>query len=113
MSISLGEPGVLRTVVGSALFLAVTAVLGVAVGSLLRSALGGIAAVFGLLYVVPLVGMLIPAIDPYLPSTAGAAVLQTGPSAGGLTPWVGLGVFGLYAAAALAGAAYALERRDA
>jgi ABC-type transport system involved in multi-copper enzyme maturation permease subunit len=111
--ISLGEPGALRAVVGSALYLAVTAVLGVAVGSLLRSAIGGIAGVFGLLYVVPVVGMLIPAIDPYLPSSAGAAIMQTGSATGGLPPWLGLGVFVLYTAAALAGAAYGLERRDA
>ncbi len=111
--ISLGEPGVLRAVVGSALYLAVTAVLGVALGSLLRSAIGGIAAVFGLLYVIPRLGMLIPAIDPYLPSSAGAAIMQTGSATGGLPPWLGLGVFVLYTAAALAGAAYGLERRDA
>ncbi len=111
--ISLGEPGVLRAVVGSALYLAVTAVLGVAVGSLLRSAIGGIATVFGLLYVVPVVGMLIPAINPYLPSSAGAAIMQTGFAAEALSPWVGFGVFLLYAAAAMTAAAFALARRDA
>jgi ABC-2 type transport system permease protein len=111
--ISLTTPGVTRAVVGSALYLAVTGVLAVAFGTLLRSAIGAMAAVFGLLFVTPLLGLLVPRIDPYLPSNAGAAVMQTGPPDGGLPPWVGLGVFALYAAAALAAAAAALVRRDA
>jgi ABC-2 type transport system permease protein len=113
VTISLGTPGVLRAIVGSALYLAVTAVLAVAFGSLLRSAIGALAALFGLLFVLPLLGMLVPQVDPYLPSNAGAAIMQTGSSAGGLPPWGGLGVFTLYAGAALAAAAVALTRRDA
>jgi ABC-type transport system involved in multi-copper enzyme maturation permease subunit len=113
VSVSLGTPGVLRALVGSALYLAVTAVLAVGFGALLRSAIGALAALFGLLFVLPLLGMLVPQIDPYLPSNAGAAIMQTGSAAGGLSPWAGLGVFTLYAAAALAAAAVALTRRDA
>jgi ABC-type transport system involved in multi-copper enzyme maturation permease subunit len=110
--ISLTTPGVARAVIGSALYLGVTAVLAVALGALLRSAIGAMAAVFGLLFVAPLLGLLVPGIDPYLPSNAGAAVMRTGSAEGALPPWVGLGVFVLYAAAALAAAAAALVRRD-
>ncbi|MGY1616802.1 hypothetical protein ACI797_08655 [Geodermatophilus sp. SYSU D00691] len=113
VTISLTAPGVLRAVVGSALVLALTAVLGVAFGSLLRSAIGAVAALFGVLFVLPLLGMLLPQLDPYLPGNAAAAVMQTGSAGGGLSPWVGLGVFALYAAAALTAAAVALVRRDA
>ncbi len=113
VTISLTAPGVARALVGSALVLAVTAVLGVAFGTLVRSAIGALAALFGLLFVLPLVGMLVPQIDPYLPSNAAAAIMQTGSAAGGLSPWTGLGVFVLYAAVALAAAAGALIRRDA
>jgi len=112
VAISLSAPGVLRALVGSALYLAVTAVLAVAFGFLLRSAIGAIAALFALLFVLPLLGMLVPAIDPYLPNSAGAAILNTGPTADGLPPWTGLGVFALYAAAALTAAAITLTRRD-
>ncbi|MGY1809303.1 hypothetical protein ACI8AF_18210 [Blastococcus sp. SYSU D00669] len=112
VTISLGTPGVLRAIVGSALYLALTAVLAVAFGTLVRSAVGAMAALFGLLFVLPLLGMLVPAIDPYLPSSAGAAVMQTGSVDAGLPPWAGLGVFALYAAAALTAAAVALTRRD-
>ncbi|PRY48983.1 ABC-type transport system involved in multi-copper enzyme maturation permease subunit [Geodermatophilus tzadiensis] len=112
-SISLGTPGVPRAIVGAALYLGTTAVLGAAVGALLRSAVGAMAAVFGLLFVLPVVGLLVPQVDPFLPTNAGAAVMQTGPVAGEtLPPWAGLGVFALYAAVALAAAALALARRD-
>ncbi|SFU06927.1 hypothetical protein SAMN05660657_05336 [Geodermatophilus amargosae] len=113
VTISLTTPGVARAVVGASLLLAVTAVLGVAFGALLRSAVGAVAALFGLLFVTPLLGMLSPQISPYLPGNAGAAVVQTGATAGSLPPWAGLGVFSLYAVAALTAAAVALTRRDA
>ena len=37
---------------------------------------------FGFLFVLPLVGLLVPGITPYLPSNAGMAILQTGPGPG-------------------------------
>ncbi len=113
VTISLTAPGVIRAVVGAALVLALTGVLGVAFGTLVRSATGALAALFGLLFVLPLLGMLLPQVDPYLPSNAGAAVMQTGSAAGGLSPWAGLAVFALYAAVALTAAAVTLTRRDA
>ncbi|MGR7026046.1 hypothetical protein [Geodermatophilus sp. URMC 62] len=113
VSISLGDPGVLRALVGSALYLAVTSVLGVAFGWLLRSAIGAMAALFGLLFVVPLLGMLLPQTEPYLPTNAGSAIMQIGSLDGVLSPWAGLGVFSLYAVIALSAAAAALVRRDA
>ena len=51
-------------------------------------------------------------LDPYLPTTAGEAILQTGSAEGSLTPWSGLGVYAAYAAA-LGAAAVAVTRRDA
>jgi len=113
VTISLTAPGVLRAMVGSALVLAITAVLGVAFGWLLRSAIGAVAALFGVLFVLPLLGMVLPQLDPYLPSNAAAAVMQAGSAGEGLSPWAGLGVFAAYGAAALTAAAVALIRRDA
>jgi ABC-type transport system involved in multi-copper enzyme maturation permease subunit len=113
VSLSLGAPGVLRALVGSALYLTVTAVLAVAFGWLVRSAIGAMAALFGLLFLVPLLGMLLPATEPYLPTNAGAAILQVGSTGGALSPWAGLAVFTAYAVVALIVAAVALTRRDA
>jgi ABC-2 type transport system permease protein len=113
VSISVSEPGVLRAIVGSALVLAVSAVLGTAFGWLVRSTAGALAAVFGFLFVLPLVGLLAPAITPYLPSNAGMAILQTGPTTGPVSPWLGLSLFTVYTAVALVAAAVLLRRRDA
>ena len=113
VSVSLSGPGVLRALVGSALFLAVTAALGAGFGWLLRSTAGGLTALFAFLYVLPLLGLLVPAITAYLPSNVGAAVLQVGPATGSLPPWLGLGIYVAYAAVALATAASLLRRRDA
>ena len=54
------------------------------------------------------------AIQKFLPSNAGQAI--SGANARGtpsLSPWVGLGVFFLYAVVALGAAAFTLVRRDA
>jgi ABC-type transport system involved in multi-copper enzyme maturation permease subunit len=115
---SFGEPGVFRAVIGAALYLTVVGVLGLALGALIRNTAGGIATLFGLLFVLPVVVHFLPsswsdAIDKYLPSSAGQAIVQVHPESSSLSPWVGLLVFCLYAVAALIAAAMALNRRDA
>ena len=52
-------------------------------------------------------------IDKYLPLPAGSAILATVQDSGSLGPWTGLGVFALYAVAALAVGVVVLRRRDA
>jgi len=113
VSVSLGEPGVFRAIAGAAVLLAATAVVGTAFGWLVRSTAGALAATFGYLFVLPLVGMAVPSIDPYLPSKAGAAVLRSVPNQTGPSPWAGLGLFVAYTVALLVVAGYALRRRDA
>ena len=113
VAISLSDPGVLRAVVGAALFLAVSAVLGTAFGWLVRSTAGALAAVFGFLFVLPLLGQLAPSVTPYLPSNAGLAILQVGPATGPVPPWPGLALFTGYTAALLVAAGSVLRRRDA
>jgi len=51
-------------------------------------------------------------ISPYLPGNAGRAIMTIAPQAHELSPWVGLGVFAVYAFAAMAGAAILLVKRD-
>jgi ABC-2 type transport system permease protein len=110
-------PGVLRALIGAALYLAVVALLGAAAGWLLRSTVGALAAVVGLLYVLPVVGILLPdgaarVVVPLLPGNAGAAVMQLEP-AGLLPPWAGIAVFAGYSVLLLGAAALVLRRRDA
>jgi ABC-type transport system involved in multi-copper enzyme maturation permease subunit len=118
-SVSIGDPGVARAVVGSALYLAVAGLLGLALGALLRSTAGGIAALFGLLFAVPILvgflpGSLSDEIGKYLPGAAGQAVTMMHPDqATSLAPWTGFGVFCAYAVVLLGAAAARMRRGDA
>src|SRR5919106_1412835 len=114
---SLGDPGVLRAVLGAGLFLTGIGALGVGLGALIRNSAGAIATLTGLLFVAPVIVSVLPerwsdAIGPYLPGQAGIAVIFTQPSPDSLGPWTGLGVLGLWAAVAGALAAVMLMRRD-
>lgn len=120
IGVGIGAPGALRTVVGTGLYLAVLGLLALGIGTLIRKTAGAITAVFGMIFVLPAIAALLPssmeAIQKYLPSNAGEAIINGGTSANGadsLSPWVGLGVFCLYAVVALGAAAFTLVRRDA
>lgn len=114
----LGEPGVVRAVLGSALFLTAVGLLGLGLGALLRNTAGGISALFGLLFAPQLVLGLLPesvsdAAYRYLPTPAGAAVSSVHQDPLALSPWTGFALFCLYTAIVLGLAAWQLRRRDA
>jgi ABC-type transport system involved in multi-copper enzyme maturation permease subunit len=117
MSLSLTAPGVARVLVGSSLYLTGVTLFAAGFGWLLRSTAGALAVLFGILAVLPVIGLLLPqpvgaAVLPYLPGNAGTAVMQLTPG-GQLGPWAGLAVFSGYVLVTLAGATVALGRRDA
>jgi ABC-2 type transport system permease protein len=117
-ALALGDEGVLRALVGAGLYLGLVAVLGVALGVLLRSSAGSIAVLAGTLLILPGLLMLLPGslaetISPYLPSNAGSAIMTLHTPDGSLSPWAGLAVFAAYVAATLAAAAYRLKKTDA
>jgi ABC-type transport system involved in multi-copper enzyme maturation permease subunit len=119
LAVHLGQPGVARAVIGSALYLAVAGLLGLGLGALLRSTAGGIAALFGLLFGVQLVAGFLPGswaddVGKYVPTTAGQAVTAVHPDpTSSLPPWTGFGVFCGYAAVLLVLAALRMRRGDA
>jgi ABC-type transport system involved in multi-copper enzyme maturation permease subunit len=118
IGVSLGAPGALRTVVGTGLYLAVLGLLALSLGTIIRRTAGAIAAVFGLIFVLPSLALLLPTsmdvIQKYLPSNAGQALVGGGSrNASTLSPWVGFAVFCLYAVVALVLAGATLVRRDA
>lgn len=104
-------PTLARLVVGSALFLAVTAVLGAGFGWLLRSTAGALAGLYAFLFLPSALGLVVPSALPYLPGNTGIAILQVTP--GLLPPWAGLALYAAYAAVAIAAGAVVLVRRDA
>jgi len=121
IGIGIGAPGALRTVVGTGLYLAVLGLLALGLGTLIRKTAGAITAMFGIIFVLPVIAQLLPSsmdvVQKYLPSNAGQAIINGGSHAANgpamLAPWVGLGVFFLYAVVALGAAAFTLGRRDA
>jgi hypothetical protein len=118
MRTTLDDPGVLRAVTGAGLYLIVLALLGFGLGAVLRSSAAAVAVLFGVLFVPSLLAALLPSswqdtIGRYLPMNAADTVYTVRPQPHMLTPWAGLGVFSLYAAAALAAGLVLIGRRDA
>src|SRR5215471_10027103 len=110
MSAALSDPGVLRAVTGAGLYLAVIGLFGLGLGAVIRAPAGAIAA---------LLSDLLPhswqtTIGPYLPLNAGGQIyIASHFDSNSLAPWTGLGVFCLYAVAALGTGIVLITRRDA
>jgi ABC-type transport system involved in multi-copper enzyme maturation permease subunit len=119
LNVSLSQPGVLRAVVGSGLYLTVLGLFALAIGGLIRHTAGAITAVIGMVLVIfPLAGLLPDSwgahIHAYLPTVAGQLITQDKPTAGQLlSAWQGFGVFCAWTAILLAAAIFLLQRRDA
>jgi ABC-2 type transport system permease protein len=117
--ISLTDPGVLREVAGASLYLTVIAVIGLALGALLRKTVAGLSVFAAVFLVVPLVAAYLPqsikGFAPYLPSNAGGDIWGAGKLFGGhqLGPWTGFAVLCGYAVVLTGLAAWQLRRRDA
>ncbi len=119
ISITLGQPGVLRATIGGILYLALVGLFALAIGGLIRHTAGAIATVIGMILVVPILVGLIPGtiaahVQAYLPTQAGVLIGQTAQQSGDLlSPWQGFGVFCLWVAVLLAASGWLLVRRDA
>lgn len=117
----LGDPGALRSVLGAALYLAVSGLLSLGLGALIRRTAGAIAAGIAALIFLPIAAGALPPdwqgdVNPYLPSAAGQVIIgrtKFTPPGHLLAPWAGFAVFCCYAAAVLVAAAITLNRRDA
>jgi ABC-2 type transport system permease protein len=116
---AIGDPGALRAVIGGAVYLAVLGALGIGLGTILRRTAGAIAALVGLLLILPILVNFLPSpwntdISKYLPLSAGNNVFHTAKlSSTDLSLWVGFAVFCAYAVASLVVGAILLTRRDA
>lgn len=112
------DAGVLRSLFGAGLYLALVGVIGAALGTLLRSVAGSISMLVGVLMLVPGLISLLPHswqthVQPYLPSDAGEAMFTLHHPATMLSPVPGLLVFLGWTVLALGGAAWRLARTDA
>lgn len=118
MDAALSDPGVLRSIVGAAMYLAVVGLIGIALGSLLRNTAAAISTVVVAFFVIAPLAMLLPAswaanFVQYLPSNAGAMLLGgTYGVAEPLAPWTGFAVMNLYAVLLIGFAGWRLQRHD-
>jgi ABC-2 type transport system permease protein len=116
--VGIGDPGVLRAVFGGGLDLTLIGLLGLFIGVLVRRTPAALAALFGLLAVLPIATSQIPGavtktLGEYLPD-AGEQVYHLLPGgAYALGPWPGLGDLAGYVALAAAAAFALILRRDA
>jgi ABC-type transport system involved in multi-copper enzyme maturation permease subunit len=116
--LSLTDPGVLRTVAGSSLYLTVVVVIALALGALLRKTAAGLSVFAAVFFVIPIVVNALPhtitGFAPYLPSNAGGALWGSPlDSANALSPWTGFACLCGYAVVLTVAAAWRLRRRDA
>ena len=115
---ALDQPGVLRAVMLSGASYCLIGLLGLGLGAIIRHTAAGVAVMAGGVYVI---GQAIAAIAhpvlAYIPVSIVANSLSTTRPAGHgvrmLSPWAGLGVLCLYAAAALVIGGWRLVRLDA
>lgn len=114
---TLGQPGVLRAVIGGGLFLAACGLLSYGLGALIRHTAGALTASFGLLFVLTILAGFLPQswavhIDKWVPFNAGGAIWENSSGVHPFSPWTGFAVFCGYAAVAIAAGLYRF-RRDA
>ena len=118
MHLGLGDPHVLRAVVGGGLYLAVSALIAFGLGAVLRHTGAAISASVGLLFVLWIMAGFLPgawrdSIGRWIPFNAGGQIIATRPAEHMLAPWTGFAVFAGYAAIALVAGVVLTRRRDA
>ena len=113
---SLGTPGVQRVVLGSAVYLTVVGLLGVAVGAIVRRAVVGIGAMVFVLFVAPILvtamSRATSGIGKFLPNYAGRSLMTTNADPQLRAPGAGFLVLLGYLVVFIGIAALAIRRRD-
>ncbi len=115
---SLGDPDVLRVVVGTGVYLTLVGLLGGAIGWLVRSTPGSLVTLFGVILVLPVLllvfhGAWAKHLGAWLPTGAGASFSTSLRAPDSLGPWPGLAVMVAWVVGAYVVAAVLLRRRDA
>ncbi|WP_344857595.1 ABC transporter permease [Planomonospora alba] len=115
---ALGDPGVLRAVVGAGLLITASGIFGLALGALIRHTPGAIVAMTALIFVLPQMTGMLPGewgatVRKYFTTNAGDQIVRVEAVDGQLGPWAGFGVYCAWIAVTLVAAAVLLRRRDA
>jgi ABC-type transport system involved in multi-copper enzyme maturation permease subunit len=114
----IGDPGVLRAIIGSGLYVLASGLFGFALGAVIRHTAGAITAAVALLLVVPPLTQLLPGgwghdIYKVFTSNAGSMIATTVQQPRSLTPWEGYFAMTVWWVVPLLIGAYLMKRRDA
>jgi ABC-2 type transport system permease protein len=115
----LGDPGVLRAVIGGGLYMTLIAMFSMGVAAMLRSPMLSLGILMPFFFLISNILGNVGAtekIGRFLPDQAGSKIMQVVVPVDDHTPygpWGGLGIMALWVVAALAGGYVLLKRRDA
>lgn len=116
--LSLADPGTLRSVVATGLYVALVGLMGAAFGLVIRHTAGALTTLLGVLFVLPgLLGILPtswqPHVSRFLPENIGEQAATATRLSEHLAPWAGIALMVGYVAVLVAIGCALLERRDA
>ncbi|MFG2950770.1 ABC transporter permease [Streptomyces adustus] len=115
----IGEPGVLRAVIGGGLYMTLIAMFSMGVATMLRSPMLSLGILMPFFFLISNILANVDAtkrIGRFLPDQAGSRIMQVVPRVDDDTPygpWGGLGIMVLWVIASLVGGYLALRNRDA
>ena len=120
LSATLGQPNVLRAVIGGALFLTACGMLAYGLGAILRHTAAAISAAIGLLFVLTVLVQFLPSswqnsLDKWMPALAGSQIWATKATEGAhqFPAWGGFAVLAGWAAVAIIAGLLLFRTRDA
>jgi ABC-2 type transport system permease protein len=118
LGVGLGDPSVLRAVLGAGTYLTIVGLLGLAIAAIVRRTTGAIATLFALVLVLPLLARALPSpwntnIAKFLPSDLGAALFNVRPDSNLLSPGTAFAVALIWLLVSFSIAAVVIVRRDA
>jgi len=118
LDVTLAHPGALRGVLAAGFYLAVTAWVGIGLGTVIRHTAGAITAMVGVVFLLPTVIGALPTpwdtrIGRFTMNQAAQQMIAQHPHAGYFSAGPSFLIVAAYAAAAIAAAALVITRRDA
>ena len=120
LSTTLGQPNVLRAVIGGALFLTACGMLAYGLGAILRHTAAAISAAIGVLFVLTVLVQFLPhswqnSVDKWMPALAGSQIWTTKVTGGPdqFPAWGGFAVLAGWAAVAIIAGLVLFRTRDA
>jgi len=118
LGMSLSDPGAMKVVVTTGLYISLVGMLGAGLGFIIRHTTGAITALIALTLVVPQLAGALPTswqdkVLPFLPESTGERAASVRHLEHHLSTWTGIGMMCVYAVVAIGVAAFLLDRRDA